>query len=46
MNHNILFGSEPPLDGLLKQLMVSVQVPHLSRAFLEGFFFFCQIKGL
>ena len=43
MNHNILFGSEPPLDGLLKQLVVSVQVPQLSRAFFRGL---CQIKGL
>ena len=49
MNHDILFASELPLDGLLKQLMVSVQVPQLSRAFFRGFVLFCfvcQIKGL
>ena len=40
MNHDILFASEPPLDGLLKQLMVSVQVPQLSRAFFRGVFSF------
>ena len=40
MNHNILFESEPPLDGLLKKLVVSVQVPQLSRAFFRGVFSF------
>ena len=40
MNHDILFASELPLDGLLKQLMVSVQVPQLSRAFFRGVFSF------
>ena len=34
MKYDIVFGSVAPIGGLLKQLLLSFQLPQISRAFI------------